>query len=203
MFLVLYFCYSSFQCLFFIYGFIGLNALFFSNFSLYSSFVCVWVGVYEFVCSCLINVAFNICLWAFSVCSLFVCVLEFFPPCLYFFFSLLWCMAHGLLVLQQGFGSEPPRWDNWGKDVGWPENSWILTMRALSKAFISTQRPDTIQRSASSTTRCSHQATSKAGKKLYQLADRLLKVIPNWQKHYNTPLGMMFNFRKTISNSNQ
>ena len=117
---------------------------------------------------------FILCLYVF---------LNTFTLFLPFFFPLLYCMAYGLLVLQQWFGSEPPRWDNQVKDIGPPGNSWILTMRALSKALILTQRPGTIQKSASSTTRCSHQTTSKAGKQLYQLADRLLKVI---QAHRNT-----------------
>ena len=201
-FLVLYFCYSRFQCLF---PFMALLVWVLSSF-LFSLFILpFFLCEYEFMSSC---VPIWLMLLSTRVSELFLFVLclyvllNSFPLFLSFSISLLCCMVYGLLVLQQGLGSEPPRWDNWVKDIGPPENSWILTMRAFSKAIISTQRPNTIQRSASSTTRCSHQTTSKARKQLYQLADSLLKVIPSWQKYYNTPLGMIFHFRKTISNSN-
>lgn len=174
-----------------LFRFLSLFFLFFCEYEFMSSCVPIWLMLLSTCVSGLF--LFLLCLYV---------LLNSFTLFLSFSFSLLCCMVYGLLVLQQGLGSEPPRWDNWVKDIGPPENSWILTMRAFSKAIISTQRPDTIQRSASSTTRCSHQTTSKAGKQLYQLADSLLKVIPSWQKYYNTPLGMIFHFRKTISNSN-
>lgn len=84
-FLVLYFCYSRFQCLF---SFMALLVWVLSSFSV-SLFILpffLWVWVYEFVCSYLINVAFNMCLRAFSVSSLFVCALEFFYPISIFLF---------------------------------------------------------------------------------------------------------------------
>lgn len=107
-FLVLYFCYSRFQCLF---SFMALLVCVLSSFSV-SLFILpffLWVWVYEFVCSYLINVAFNMSQGFF--CFFFVCIcswillpyfyLSLFPFCAVWFMD-SWCSSKGLGLNLQG-----------------------------------------------------------------------------------------------------
>ena len=81
------------------------------------------MSVSFFVYSCLINVAFTICVGVLSICS-FLFVGWFYFFCYFFLsLSLLCSVACEVLLLQQGVGSEFLRQETQVQDIGPPENS--------------------------------------------------------------------------------
>ena len=81
---------------------------------------------------------------------------------LFFFFLfvlafLLSCVADRVLVLQPGVRPEPLRWESWVQDIGPPETSRphvISIGKSFPEISISTLRPSSTQRPASSSAGC-------------------------------------------------